>query len=282
MHAGPLDVILLAAGRGERMRPLTDRTPKPLLRAGGDSLIGHLLRALARAGLTSVVVNHAHLGDQLVAALGDGSAWGVRIRYSDESAGALETGGGIVKALAQIGSDPFLVVNGDIWTDYPFARLPHAMAGLSHLVLVDNPAHHPQGDFVLRQGRVLPREDAAAPVSGRANSLPDPAVDLVARQGARRSHSGDYGDDEQHRIAGKGAAQQVSDLRDRALTLTYSGIGVYRRALFDGRAAGCFPLAPILREAARRGEVSGEHYRGRWSDVGAPERLAELDRQLRS
>lgn len=131
------------------MRPLTDHTPKPLLRVGGRSLIEHLIAALAAAGFRDLVVNHAHLGQQIVTALGDGGRLGVTIAYSAEPEGALETGGGILQALPLLGDEPFLVVNGDIWTDYPFTRAPRQLNGLAHLVLVDNPSHHPGGDFGL-------------------------------------------------------------------------------------------------------------------------------------
>jgi MurNAc alpha-1-phosphate uridylyltransferase len=145
--------MILAAGRGERMRPLTDRVPKPLLAAGGKPLIQHHVEALAAAGFRELVVNHAHLGEQIEAFLGDGSRWGVRIAYSPE-APALETGGGIARALPLLGPGPFAVVNGDVWTDFDFSRLRDASAGPAHLVLVDNPAHHPAGDFALQGGRV--------------------------------------------------------------------------------------------------------------------------------
>jgi N-acetyl-alpha-D-muramate 1-phosphate uridylyltransferase len=217
--------MILAAGRGERMRPLTDAVPKPLLAAGGKSLIEHLIDALAGAGFDRIVVNHAHLGEKIEQRLGDGGRYGVHIDYSHEGETALETGGGIFRALPLLDSDPFLVVNGDIWTDYPFDRLPSGIAGLAHLVMVDNPAHHPEGDFALDAGRVVQAD------SGR---------------------------------------------------LTFSGIGVYRHALFAGCRPGRFPLAPLLRDAMARGEVSGERYGGRWWDVGTPERLAQLDRALRS
>lgn len=214
--------MILAAGRGERMRPLTDATPKPLLVAGGRRLIEHHLHALAGAGVRNVVINHAHLGAQIEAALGDGSAYGLRIRYSPEGE-ALETGGGIFRALPLLGTDPFMVVNGDVWTDYDLGRLRIVDDDVAHLVLVDNPAHHPQGDFALDGGRV--RADGTA-------------------------------------------------------RLTFSGIGAYRPALFAGRQPGRFPLAPLLRAAIVRDAVGGEHYAGRWIDVGTPERLAELDRLL--
>ncbi len=152
--------MILAAGRGERLRPLTDHTPKPLLRVGAKRLIEYTLERLASAGLTRIIINHAHLGNQIVSALGDGQRYGLCIRYSAEPPGALETAGGIVNALPLIESDPFVVVNGDIYTDYPFARLPHDLAARAHVVLVDNPPHNPAGDFVLRAGRVLPRASA--------------------------------------------------------------------------------------------------------------------------
>jgi len=216
--------MILAAGRGERMRPLTDALPKPLLPVGGKPLITHLIRQLQAAGIRDLVINHAHLGERIVEALGLGEAFGVRIRYSHEADGGLETGGGIFQALPLITTDPFLVVNGDIWTDYPFECLPASLGqDLAHLVLVDNPPHHPDGDFVLNGDRV--------------------------------------------RADGEGK-------------LTFSGIGLYARALFDGCRPGKFPLAPLLRSAMVADRVRGEHYRGRWQDIGTPERLSEMDRSL--
>lgn len=144
-----MKAMILAAGRGERMRPLTDRTPKPLLRIGGQTLIEHHIHALVRAGINELVINHAHLGDRLVAALGDGAAYGATIHWSPEPDGALETGGGIYNALSLLGDAPFVVVNADIWTDFDFSGLPVQPDGLAHLVLVDNPEHHPEGDFAL-------------------------------------------------------------------------------------------------------------------------------------
>lgn len=145
-----MKALILAAGRGERLRPLTDHTPKPLLEAGGRPLIEHTIAALARAGFTELVINLAHLGGHIQAQLGNGSRLGVRIAYSPEGEEALETGGGIHHALPLLGGQPFLVVNGDLATDYPFERLKDQPAGLAHLVLVANPIHHPQGDFALR------------------------------------------------------------------------------------------------------------------------------------
>ncbi len=215
--------MILAAGRGERMRPLTDRTPKPLLPVAGKPLIAYHLEALARAGFREVVINHAHLGAMIEEALGDGGHWGLRIRYSPEPPGALETGGGIRQALPLLGTGPFLVVNGDVWCDYDFSRPALAAGDLAHLLLVDNPPHHPEGDFLLDGGRV--------------------------REGAGER-------------------------------LTFAGIGVYRPELFDGTGPGAFPLAPLLRRAMAAGRVSGERLTGRWVDVGTPQRLRQLDREL--
>jgi len=217
--------MILAAGRGERMRPLTDRVPKPLLEVAGKPLIQYHIEALRDAGFAELVVNHAHLGEQIVARLGDGSAFGVCIHYSPEPPGALETGGGIRQALPLLGAGAFVVVNGDIWTDYPYRELCREPEGLAHLVLVDNPQHHRDGDFQL---------------DGRQ----------VAAEGDTR--------------------------------LTFSGIGLYRPELFAGAPPGRFPLAPVLRSAMQAGRVSGEHYRGRWMDIGTAQRLAELDQQLRA
>ncbi|MGB9128140.1 MAG: nucleotidyltransferase family protein [Thiobacillus sp.] len=228
--------MILAAGRGERMRPLTDHTPKPLLAVGGKPLIVWHIERLHAAGFTHIVINHAHLGEQIEAALGNGAAFGVSIEYSREVS-ALETAGGIATALPLIDAEVFAVVNGDIYCEYDFSRLAEPMARLAaghdqaHLVLVDNPPHHPQGDFVLDAGRV---------------------------------HNPD---------------SPLSALHSR---LTFSGIGVYHRALFAHTPAGeKAPLAPLLRRAIDAGRASGEHYAGRWEDVGTPARLNALDEELR-
>jgi MurNAc alpha-1-phosphate uridylyltransferase len=218
-----MKAMILAAGRGERMRPLTDSLPKPLLPVAGKPLIVHHIERLAAAGIRQLVINHAHLGELIETELGDGSAWGVEIRYSAEGR-ALETGGGIFRALPLLGEAPFLVVNGDIWCDIDFSRLQLPVGMLAHLVLVPNPAHHPQGDFVLQDRRVLDSD------------------------GER---------------------------------LTFSGIGLYHPQLFSGCQPGAFPLAPLLRRAMEGGRVSGVRHRGYWVDVGTPERLMDLDRQLR-
>ena len=150
-----MKAMILAAGRGERMRPLTDTVPKPLLQAGGKPLIVRTIEALRRAGVTDIVINHAHLGAEIERALGDGSAHGVRLRYSPETE-ALETAGGIAKALPLLGPHPFIVANGDVHSDFDYARLLDALApeSLAHLVLVPNPDHHPDGDFALEAGLV--------------------------------------------------------------------------------------------------------------------------------
>lgn len=218
--------MILAAGRGERMRPLTDATPKPLLEVGGKPLIVWLIEALAAAQFRELVINVSHLGARVESALGDGRRWDVRIRYSHEVE-ALETAGGIANALSLLGPEAFAVVNGDIHTDFDFATLaPPAGNDLAHLVMIDNPSHHPAGDFFLESGRV--REDGT------------------------------------HRY-------------------TFSGIGVYQPALFSHIAAGTkYQLSAVLKPAIASGRVSGEHYSGRWCDVGTPERLKSLDRSLKS
>jgi MurNAc alpha-1-phosphate uridylyltransferase len=159
--------MILAAGRGERLRPLTDTTPKPLVNAGGKPLIAWHLEALAAAGFREVVINVSHLREQIKSALGDGQAWGLTIHYSEEPPGALETGGGIHNALPLLGSGPFLVVNGDIWTDFSLASLRAIKCDYAHLVLVPRPTHG-NGDFALRSGRVSNRGDPLYTFSGIA------------------------------------------------------------------------------------------------------------------
>ncbi len=176
-----MKAMILATGRGERMRPLTDTTPKPLLEAGGRPLIVWHLQALARAGFDEVVINHAWLGDRIEAALGDGAEYGLRIRYSPEPPGALETAGGILQALPWLGPEPFLVINGDIWCDYPLSHLadrPLASADSAHLVMVDNPPQHPGGDFVLEDGRLKPEGGPRLTFSGIGVYAPALFADL--------------------------------------------------------------------------------------------------------
>ena len=231
-----MKALIFAAGLGERMRPLTDHTPKPLLVAGGKPLIVWHLEKLAAIGVRDVVINTSWLAEQFPATLGDGSQWGLRLAFSYEGPTPLETGGGMHHALPLLGDASFIAVNGDIWTDYDFAKLPREPAGDAHLVLVDNPAHNPNGDFAL-----------------------DPSGHVHSEGDAR---------------------------------LTFAGIGVYRAELLSnwrdiiGERSGAvetpprFKLAPLLRASMSMGRISGEHHQGRWTDVGTPGRLAELDAQL--
>lgn len=159
--------MILCAGRGERMRPLTDTVPKPLLAVGGRALVEWTIERLAAAQVRDLVVNHAHLGHAIEARLGDGTRLGVRLRYSAEGE-ALETAGGIATALPLLGEGPFIVANGDVWSDYDFARLVARAASpelgrevLAHLVLVPNPPHHPRGDFTLTGGRIATEGEGA-------------------------------------------------------------------------------------------------------------------------
>ena len=256
-----MKALILAAGLGERMRPLTESTPKPLLPAGGKPLVAWHLEKLAAIGIRDVVVNTSWLAPQFPATLGDGARWGLRLHYSYEGETPLETGGGMWHALSQLAATPnapFIAVNGDIWTDYDFARLPEDPSGDAHLVLVDNPPQHPHGDFAFAADGHASRADARH--SGEIEVHAD-AAPLRADGGSR---------------------------------LTFAGIGVYRPALFDGwrdvigdaPGAGAnpprFKLAPLLRAAMADGRVTGEHHRGRWTDVGTPQRLQELDAALRA
>jgi MurNAc alpha-1-phosphate uridylyltransferase len=236
-----MKALIFAAGLGERMRPLTDHTPKPLLEVGGKPLIAWHLEKLARLGVREVVVNTSWLATKFPETLGDGSRWDLRLHYSYEGPSALETGGGMWHALPLLqesgdANAPFLAINGDIWCDYDLARLPRAPVGDAHLVLVANPAQHPAGDFALADdGQVL-------------------------AEGESR--------------------------------LTFSGIGLYRPSLLanwrdviaEAPGAGDFPprfkLAPLLRAAMARGRVSGERHPGLWTDVGTPQRLAQLNQEL--
>lgn len=178
-----MKAMILAAGKGERLRPLTLHTPKPLVRVGGVPLIEYHLRALAAAGFTEIVINHAWLGQQIEDHLGDGSRFGVSIQYSAEGE-PLETGGGIFKALPLLGDKPFAVVNGDIWTDYSFAGLRTPLTGLAHLVLVDNPAHHPKGDFCLSGTQVLDAQPGSATLTYSGIAVLSPALFEGAGAGA--------------------------------------------------------------------------------------------------
>lgn len=169
-----MKAMILAAGRGQRMRPLTDAKPKPLLEAGGKPLIQHHIERLAAAGVRDLVINLAWKGAMIAEALGDGARFGVKIAYSDEGNAALETGGGIFKALPLLGAAPFLIVNADVWTDYPFESLLQRCRGgdLAHLVLVANPPQHSQGDFGLSAGRVDEGQEGRGTYSGIAVYAP--------------------------------------------------------------------------------------------------------------
>jgi MurNAc alpha-1-phosphate uridylyltransferase len=218
--------MILAAGLGTRLRPLTLHTPKPLLAVGDKPLIVWHIEALKRAGVVDIVINTAWLGDKLVEALGDGQQFGVQIHWSHEDE-PLETAGGIQKALPLIGTAPFLLVNGDIWTRFDFAPLVARPLGTdqAHLILVSNPPQHPNGDFQLHAERVQSDGDSK---------------------------------------------------------LTFAGISLLSPSLFIDLPPGKAPLAPILRQAMADGRVSGEQLVGHWVDVGTPERLTELDQQIRT
>lgn len=216
-----MKAMILAAGRGERLRPLTDRVPKALVPVGGKPLIGWHLERLAACGWREIVINVSHLADQIVESLGDGMRYGVRIAYSRE-AEPLETAGGIANARPLLGTQPFLLANADVYADYDFAPLREVELGvrLAHLVLVPNPPHRATGDFTLEGG-------------------------LVGNDAGPR--------------------------------YTYSGIAVLSPRLVEKLAAGTrAPLAPLLRQAAAEGKVSGELFAGLWTDVGTAERLDEL------
>ncbi len=213
--------MVLAAGRGERMRPLTETTPKALVEVHGRSLLERHLDRLAAAGIDTVVINLGWLGERIAERVGSGGEYGLNVIYSPEGDNILETGGGIHRALPLLGRDPFLVVNADVYTDMPLPRAELAAADTGHLVLVPRPAHREHGDFDLRDGRI------------------------------RESGSAAY---------------------------TFSGIAVYRPEFFADCEPGRFPLAPMLKAAAREDRLAGSLYEGMWEDVGTPERLAELNR----
>ncbi len=215
-----MKAMILAAGRGERMRPLTDHTPKPLLPVAGKPLIEYHLERLKAAGYEEIVINLHHLGEQIRAQLGDGGRFDLSIRYAIESPLLLETGGGIHQALPLLGDGPFLVINGDIWTECDLTPPVLDDDVLAHLILVPNPSHHPDGDFGLNKGMI--------------------------HSDGRTEH------------------------------FTFSGIGWYRAALFDDCEPGPFPLAPLLHKAAARHLISGALCTQKWTDVGTPQRLAEL------
>ena len=208
--------MILAAGRGERLKPLTDTTPKPLIEVGGKTLIERHIENLAGAGFREIVINLSHLGEQIESTIGDGARFGVNVNYSWEPEGALETGGGIYQALEKLGSSPFALINGDVLTDYPVERLRAVKCDWAHLVLVPNPDHNPKGDFALEGARIRNRGD-------------------------------DMG--------------------------TFSGVAVYHPRLFTDCKPGRYSIVPTLRNSADHKIVTGEWFRGFWSDVGTLERL---------
>jgi N-acetyl-alpha-D-muramate 1-phosphate uridylyltransferase len=215
-----MDIFILAAGRGERLRPLTDEIPKPLIKVGKYSLLEHHLIAIAHAGFTRVVVNHAWLGDKIVAAIGDGSRFGLSVSFIPEPPGALETAGAIINALEQIQTDRFLIINSDIRTDFNFANLQLPEDADIYLITTPNPAHNPDGDFTL---------------SGSRLERAKPAMQ----------------------------------------TVTYSGIGCYRKRLFEDLKPGRRPLLPIIHNCIDRQRARGALYEGQWIDVGTQERLEQ-------
>ncbi|WP_410565492.1 N-acetylmuramate alpha-1-phosphate uridylyltransferase MurU [Acinetobacter sp. H1(2024)] len=224
-----MKAMILAAGLGNRMRPLTLYTPKPLLEVGGKPLIVWHIEKLKKTGVTEIVINSAWLADKLISSLGDGSQFGVDIRWTREEEG-LETAGGIINALPLLGTDPFILVNGDVWTTMDFEALRDVKLNddLAHLVLVDNPKQHPEGDFTLLDGRAF-----------------------------------------------------AFDQDVKGENLTFSGISVIHPKLFDGLEPGKRPLAPLLKQSMQNQKVSAEKLKGAWVDVGTPERLMELDLQIR-
>ncbi|HEU0278165.1 MAG TPA: nucleotidyltransferase family protein [Rhodanobacteraceae bacterium] len=236
-----MKALLFAAGRGERMRPLTDTVPKPLLTVGGHRLIEWHLKRLVAAGMREVVINIAHLAAQFPATLGDGERYGVHIDYSREGAEPLETGGGMLHALPLLGAAPFLAVNADTFTDFDFAELPREPAGVAELVLVENPPQHPQGDFGIdAHGRLLPWPGAPRAV---------------------------------HALTFAG----IGLYRPEILRNWKDCIGADPSAA-DGPPR--FSITPLLRAAIARGEIAWRVHRGIWTDVGTPERLAALDATL--
>ena len=255
------------------MRPLTDVTPKPLLEVAGKPLIEHHIARLAAAGFTEIVVNVSHLGQQLVDFLGDGSQWQVAISISAEQT-PLETAGGIIQALPHLGDAPFMLVNGDVFTDYPFAQLRETAPAErgAHIVLVPNPAHRPGGDFLLpdllrdRGVKDLPvaaeSSDATEDVAQKPMSVP-----------------------EANRSVGRHAVSELPHVGISSInagSATYSGIGVYDPAMFHDCTPGRLPLKPLLDEAIARTSLTGDLYQGVWEDVGTPERLTALNQRFPS
>ena len=243
-----MKAMILAAGRGERMRPLTDSLPKPMLKVAGIPLIEHHIIKLAKVGITDIVINHAWLGDKIEDYLQDGSQWGVSISSSRETEGGLETAGGIIKALPLLmqgceEDEPFLVVNGDVYTDFDFTDLaPLSKGCLANIWLVQNPAHNTKGDFLL-----------ADKSSNKCDVGFDPVYNLAAKTKQSLSLS----------------------------SFTFSGIGLYKPSFFTKHLdEDVLPLGPLLRDAADNEQLSGKLLTCKWTDVGTPERLTELNQKL--
>lgn len=236
-----MKVMLLAAGRGERMGELTANCPKPLLSVAGKPLIEHHIVSLVEAGFHEIVINVCYLADQIMDHLGNGSRWGASIVYSQETE-CLETGGGIVKALTDqaLGEESFLVINGDVWTDFPLASLRSSAAGRqqAHLVLVANPSHNPAGDFCFADSGAMTTTQTTTQTTKQTTTL------------ATKSDDG-----------------------SRKETYTFAGVSVLHPSLFSQCRPGKFALAPILKQAMQHHQVTGELYQGEWVDVGTPERL---------
>jgi MurNAc alpha-1-phosphate uridylyltransferase len=242
-------VILLAAGHGTRMRPLTDKLPKPLLKVGDRSLIEHHIAKLSALGFKQIVINTAYLGEKIQQQLGNGERYGLTIRYSDESnTGALETAGGIKNSLPLIDSDPFLVVNADIYSDFDFSSLFEIKSdSLGCLVLVPNPHHNTAGDFIINGQSI--KDPSTKDPSTKDPSTEDPSIN---HQGEPEGNS----------------------------TMTFSGIALYRKAMFSALPQGKLALGPILKRMIGSDKLVAVPYYGRWVDVGTPERLSELNSSL--
>lgn len=228
-----MKAMILAAGLGQRMRPLTDHLPKPLLPVAGKPLLQYHLESLQTAGIRELVINLAYLGDQIRQFVGDGSRWGLSVAYSEESE-PLETGGGLLHALPLLGEQPILLINGDVWSDIAIAELSSRVpeeASAGHLVLVPNPSFHPAGDFFLPQDGAL--------------------------------------------ITPQGLAER---------RFTFAGISIISPSLIANypQRRRKFPLVEVLRLAIEQGQLTGEVYRGGWSDVGTPERLQQLESALQA
>lgn len=217
-----MKVLILSAGRGERLRPLTDKTPKPLLKAGEYRLIEYTIQSLVKAGFNDIVINTAYLGQQFSEILGNGQQYGATINYSPEQEGGLETAGGIINALPLLGDGPFLVVNGDIWTDYPYTQLRSLLKNkLCHLVLVSNPEHNPQGDFSLSSGLIALHGDNKLTFSGIGIYHPDffagleverlPLKPLLVRSIEQQQVSGEFYQGEWSDIGTVERLQQLAD-----------------------------------------------------------------------